>query len=316
MAQFDIETLKSWNEKPERNTDWWRPQQGENKIRIIEAPSDSDKPSMYVAYKHFNIGPEKRSYWCRKSTGFKDKNWNESCPVCDYVSKLYDSGEEEDKKFASSMKASQRIILNIVDLNKPEDGVKLFECSKTLWDIMIKYWGSSKWGNLADADKGYDFIIQRDGAKSFPNYDKSYAVDDASPIQDRQWIEDMKDLREVVEIKDADFIASVLSSGIEPAKEEEKEEKDTPPWEPAPSGRSTTNAAPVVDKKEEATPEVAKPKKEKKHKKPPCFGEDYDETEDDCLECKWEDLCSDVAKSASSKSSDTLEDEIMAELSG
>jgi len=327
--KFDIDTIKGWNDKSERNNDWWRPQQGENKIRIIEAPKDSELPSMYVAYKHFNVGPEKRSYWCRKSTGSKDRDWNSKCPVCDYVSQLYDTGEEEDRKFASSMKASQRILLNVVDLKVPEEGVKLFECSKTLWDIMVRYWGSSKWGNLADAEAGYNFIIERDGPKNFPNYDKSRAEDDATPIPNKDWIKDIKDLSKITEIKSFEALKSILETGEDISedtstvtKEEDtptvtKEEdtptitkEDTPPWE---------EAAP--DKTQE--PEVEKPvaTKKKSKKKPPCFGDDetYDATDDDCTSCKWEELCADECMGIAEDDTDEMDDlekEIMRELKG
>jgi hypothetical protein len=312
---FDINTIKSWNEKSEKNTDFWRPQQGENLVRIIEAPKDSELPSMYVAYKHFNVGPEKRSYWCRKSTGSKDRDWNSKCPVCDYVSQLYDTGEEEDRKFASSMKASQRILLNVVDLNNAEEGVKLFECSKTLWDIMIRYWGSSKWGNLADAEAGYNFIIERDGPKNFPNYDKSRAEDDSTPIQNKAWIKDIKDLSAVTEIKSFEALKSILETGedIDESSEAPKKEApsistdSTPPWEES-----------TPEPKAEETPT---PKAKKKSKKPPCFGDDetYDATDEDCQDCKWEEMCEAKCIEIGSNEEDGMDDlekEIMRELKG
>lgn len=314
--KFDMEKINKWNDKSSDSI-WWRPQQGENAIRVIESDDGSDIPSMYVAYKHFNIGPEKRSYWCPKTTGGKDRDWSAPCPVCDYVKSLYDSGNEEDRKLGGSLKASQRILLNVVDLSNADKGVQAFECSKTLWDIMLKFWSSKKWGNLADAKEGYNFLVKREGPKSFPNYDNSTAVDDPSPIADLTWPSNMRDLGKIIQIKSFENLKSIMETG--------EDIGDTPAPITTTSAKPEVTASKTVTEDKEppfdvngpSSPSVTKteesPAPKKTKKKPPCFGE-YDATDDDCLSCPYEELCLGKSATAGGDGMDDLESEIMKEI--
>ena len=315
--------IESTNKKnaPKKDSQWWSAAQGKNEIRIIENP-DTDAPPMFIAYKHFNVGPNGHSFWCRKTdpSGNGQRDWNIPCPVCDQVSALYDSGNEDDRSVAGRSKSTQRILLNIVDLGTPEKGVKVFECSATLWKIMHKYWVSKKYGPLADADEGYNFIVDRQGPTRQPKYDESTAVDDPSPIQNKDWPAQMVDLRELVNIKSFDALKSIMETGVDPEQEERKSKGSyTPRTEEKPS--ATTGEGPITEddippfdtddgssNKETLASSEGTPKKKKSKKaKPPCFGE-FDEEDDDCAECKWEGVC---IEASDDEDDDVSEQEIL-----
>ncbi len=318
MAKFDLGVMEITNKKtaPKKDSKWWSPQSGENTIRLIENP-DTDNPPMFIAYKHFNVGPDNRSYWCRKTdpSGNGQRNWDEACPVCEKVSKLYDSGNEDDRALGGKSKATQRILLNVVDLSKPDEGVKIFECAQTLWKMMHKYWTSKKYGNLADADEGYDFIIDKQGPPRQPKYDESHASDEATPIANKDWPTQMHNLVEVVPIKSYDALKSIMETGVDTDQENSR---PSAPVTPTPAAATTTGEGPITeddipsfDKEDKPTPKVEK--KKARTKKPPCFGE-FDEDEDDCAECKWEGLCIDASEDDTGTDDTALEADIMAEM--
>ena len=319
--RFDIGKMEAANDKDKGDSKYWSAKEGEHKIRIIENP-ESEAAPMVIAFKHFNVGPNKRSYWCPKTVtdGSDARNWNVPCPVCDYVSELYDSGEEEDRHLASNMKAKKRVLLNVVPLEQQDKGVRIYECPTTLFDIMKKYWTSKKWGNLADAIAGYDFVIVRKGSGLQTNYDSSYAIDDESKIQDIKWQSSTNDLIAEVTPKSYDALKTIMETGEDPEENTPKKhgfEKDTPKAEvPAEEPTPAQEAVAEPAKAEEAEPKAKKAAKKKvSKKKPPCFGE-FDEDDDECAECPWVDLCEakSAPEDAAAEGDTELEDEILKEL--
>lgn len=315
--KFDIGKMETTNDKDKGDSKYWSAKEGEHTVRIIENPKSESAP-MVIAFKHFNVGPNKRSYWCPKTVtdGSDRREWSVPCPICDQVSGLYDSGEEEDRLLASSIKAKKRILLNVVPLKQQDKGVRVFECASTLFDIMKKYWTSKKWGNLADAKEGYDFVIVRKGSGLKTSYDDSYAVDDPSKIQDIEWQANTHDLASEVAAKSYDSLKTIMETGDDPDEGSAKPKAATPKAEPEKEKEEPTSE-PETPAEEEEKPKAKKKKVSKK--KPPCFG-DFDEDDDDCAECPWVELCEakaddsgDEADEAPSEDS-ALEDEILEQL--
>lgn len=310
--KYNLDLVTNWAtaEKKEHNkeSEWWVPKDGENTIRII--PGEGQWALR--AYKHFGVGPNKKHYWCPRSSHDGNRDFKKPCPVCDFANELYSSGDLNDKDLANKIRAKERIMLNIVDMSDTSKGVKLFECPATLWKIMDKYWKSKKWGNLADPDNGYDFVVVKKGPKDRPNYDDSYAVDETSPIQDKEWINQVKDLWTKVEpyMKSPTALKSILETGEDPDynNKEQAVENTTAKVDKTESipEFSTKTAATVVEIKVD-------PKKETKAKikKPSCFGVKYMDDTDLCEECKYIELCEEEFGSKLKSETDPEVDEIL-----
>lgn len=290
--KYNFDLVMSWAtaEKKEnsKESEWWNPKDGENTIRII--PGEGNWAVR--AYKHFGVGPNKKHYWCPKSTPSGNRDWKKPCPICDFTNELYASGDPNDKEVANGLRAKERIMLNVVDLSEQEKGVKLFECPSTLWKRIDYYWKSKKWGNLADPENGYDFVVVKKGAKERANYDESYAVDEPSPMQNKEWINQIKDLWTKVEpyIKSPEALKSIMETGEDPEySKEDITAKET----------ISTNKASSIEQKDEI-PEFKAPlktetkpeeKTKPKKSKPSCFGVKYMEDADLCEACKYIELC-------------------------
>lgn len=104
---------------------WWKPKQGENRIRLTpgwtsEGPN-ADMPFREV-YRHWSIGlggyDEKgRSFTCPVKT---EDGPGGTCEICDEVTALRNSGNPADQEIAKEIYAKRRMYSNVIDLKDPE----------------------------------------------------------------------------------------------------------------------------------------------------------------------------------------------------
>lgn len=121
---------------------------GKAVVRFLPGIIETDDDLPYVEmFKHSFNGPGGKFYAnCLNSIG-------KPCPICATQKPLYESGNEADKKIASSRKKQQRYIANIYivdDTNNPENNGKVF-----LYDfpptVFTKLLGQME---VAEADDG------------------------------------------------------------------------------------------------------------------------------------------------------------------
>ena len=92
-----------------KKNSFWRPQDGENNIRIV--PTADGDP---FKEKFFHYGVGEQSFLCPK------RNFGDKCPVCDFANELWNEGSEESKQLAKGMFAKQRFFSPV--LVRGEDG--------------------------------------------------------------------------------------------------------------------------------------------------------------------------------------------------
>ena len=111
-------------------------------------------------------------------------------PVYEYIKPLYESGREDDKKRASTMKRKTHFISNVLIIKDPAnpsmDGtVKLFKYGKTIHD-MITARAQPEFEDITpcyvyDIDEGANFRLRIKKKDGYPNYDDS-AFDAPTPL--------------------------------------------------------------------------------------------------------------------------------------
>jgi hypothetical protein len=67
---------------------------------------------------HFSVGPFDRGLVCGDYA-------NLACYLCDYITLLRQRASLRDRQLAQRMQAVVRIFLNVLDLQRPDDGVKV-----------------------------------------------------------------------------------------------------------------------------------------------------------------------------------------------
>lgn len=140
----------------------WKPQEGDNLIRVVPVPDGDPFKEVHI---HYNI--EKGGVLCPK------RNFGEECPVCDYVSALYNSGDEESRKAAKELVAKKRFYTPVVDRNDANGGIRWYAYSKTVYEKMLSLVLNPDYGDITDDKTGTDLTITyTKGPKgSFPTTD-------------------------------------------------------------------------------------------------------------------------------------------------
>ena len=68
-----------------KKSDFWRPQDGENVIRILPSP---DEDPFKEHHFHYNLG-NNSGFLCPK------RNFGDDCPVCNFATNLFNGGSQE-----------------------------------------------------------------------------------------------------------------------------------------------------------------------------------------------------------------------------
>ena len=106
---------------------FWRPQDGDQDIRIV-SPADGDPFKDF--YFHYNVG-NNSGFLCPK------KNFGDDCAVCSFVRSLYDEGTEESIKMAKSLTARQRFFSPVVVRGEEKEGVRIWGYGKTAYETLL-----------------------------------------------------------------------------------------------------------------------------------------------------------------------------------
>jgi hypothetical protein len=118
---------------------FYKPKEGKNYINIIpyevkttnhplvrqKEMEIGDLDYLMDIWLHKGLGPSQTDVICPK------KNYGKPCPACEAASKAYNDG---DKELGGDLKASRRVLYNVVDTTDPESGVQVFDVSHFLFE--------------------------------------------------------------------------------------------------------------------------------------------------------------------------------------
>jgi len=108
-----------------------------------------------TVWVHFGIGADDKAYLCPKTL-------NKKCPICENRSQLMkDSNADSDT--IAALKAKERELFNVVDLDDEAKGVQLWEFSYHLFGKMLEEElreGKEEWGSFAELKNGYTLRLR------------------------------------------------------------------------------------------------------------------------------------------------------------
>jgi len=131
------------------NSSFWRPQDGNQTIRIVPTP-DGDPFKDY--FFHYNVG---------KNSGFlcPKKNFGDDCAVCSFATKLYNEGTDDSIKMAKSLFARQRFFSPVIVRGEEADGVRVWGYGKMAYESLLNLVLNPDYGDITDPDEGTDLIL-------------------------------------------------------------------------------------------------------------------------------------------------------------
>jgi len=141
-----MKTLKSKNGN---SANFWRPQDGEQTIRIVPT-SDGDPFKDY--WFHYNVGD---------NPGFLSlkRNFGEDCPLDTFVRELWQEGTEESKRMAKKLSARQRFFSPVIVRGEEDLGVRVWGFGKTVYETLLNLVLNPDYGDITDSDTGTDLVI-------------------------------------------------------------------------------------------------------------------------------------------------------------
>ena len=121
---------------------FWRPQDGEQTIRIVPT-ADGDPFKDY--WFHYNVG---------NNPGFLSpkKNFGEEDPLNDFVRKLFNEGTEESIKMAKSLMARQRFFSPVLVRGEEDKGVRIWGYGKQVYEQLLNLVLNPEYGDITDTD--------------------------------------------------------------------------------------------------------------------------------------------------------------------
>lgn len=194
---------------------FWRPQDGEQVIRIV--PTEDGDPFKEYWF-HYNLG---------SNPGFLSpkKNFGEECPLDSYVRDLFRQGDDESVKLAKSLMARQRFFSPVIVRGEEDQGVRIWGFGKMAYQELLSLVLNPDYGDITDVSDGTDLVIKygKPPGAQFPQTSITPRRK-ASPLMDddktsKKFLGDVPDFTSVFERKSAtevqgmldEFIASQLS---------------------------------------------------------------------------------------------------------
>ncbi len=191
---------------------FWRPQDGEQTIRIVPT-ADGDPFKDY--WFHYNVG-KNAGFLCPK------RNYGDSCPVCDFASRLWsegvDNNDEDSKKMAKSLFARQRFFSPVMVRGEEEKGVRVWGYGKMAYENLLTLVLNPEYGDITDAETGTDLVLgygKPPGAsfpqtKLTPRRRSSTLCEEMTPESCKEVLDSIPDMDDLFERKTTSDVEQLL----------------------------------------------------------------------------------------------------------
>ena len=208
------ERLASLKGEGSNKDTFWRPQDGEQSIRIVPT-SDGDPFKDY--WFHYNVG---------KNSGFlcPKKNFSDDCPICEFASRLWREGtennDEESKKMAKSFFARQRFFSPVIVRGEEDRGPRIWGYGKMAYENLLILVLNPEYGDITDPETGIDLVLhygKPPGAsypqtKLTPRRRSSELCENMTPESCKEVLESIPDMHNLFERKATADVEKLLDA--------------------------------------------------------------------------------------------------------
>jgi hypothetical protein len=188
--------------------------QAQKKIRILPTP-DGSSPFKEVWFHEINVDGKWQKFYD------PGKNDNERSPLSEVYDVLMSTGRESDKELAKQYKPRKFYIVKVIDRDNEQDGPKFWRFKHNykqegIFDKIIPIYKAK--GDVADADKGRDLILELTKAKTpkgaFYTVIQTVMYDDPSPVHEdgdtmSEWVNDELTWEDVYSKKPTEYLEAI-----------------------------------------------------------------------------------------------------------
>ena len=173
---------------------------GKNYIRVLPPWGKGANGSFFfVGALHygFKIGGRDRAIAC---PAFSERG---RCPICDFLDKLKQSGDDDHKEIAQKIRQSKKYWVNIIirnekggnDEDKPK--VLIYGANKKFINAILEAFDEEDYGDVTDVNEGHDIILKRKGEGFQTRYTVTVRPRPTS-LDFEEWKKNLNKLDEVV----------------------------------------------------------------------------------------------------------------------
>lgn len=285
---LDLEALKKKykevKDKVGGDFTFYRLSDGDNLIRLL--PPWKEGVSFYKELRqHYGVGVDKKQVLCLRMKG-------EECPICEFVSALYQSGDPDDAEMAGNLSASTRYNFNVIARSDEAAGPQILTTGPLIFRDFLRFIVDPDWGDLTDPEQGFDITINRTGK----GLHTKYAVTpkrNPSPVGNAEWLEKMTDLDKLERFVSAEDMKAILY-GEGPSSEKEEKVDKSDALDRIISKKEEKKSRKPRASKEKTEIKKASPKEENgnagKLEHPECFGVNLS-SDEKCKVCSFKEDC-------------------------
>lgn len=188
----------------------FKPSEGDNNIRILYPTWDGAEHYGLDAFVHYGIGADESAYLCPHEMK------GEPCPICEERHAAQKAGDTE---YADKLKPSKRVLVYIINRDKPKDGVQLWSMAWTIDRDISALAIDKRTGEvyaIDHPDEGYDISFERKGTGMKTEYLGLQIDRRPSPIGNDQWEEYIQahPIPDLLNFFDYDHIKAVLEGAV------------------------------------------------------------------------------------------------------
>ena len=129
---------------------FWRPEDGNQDIRIVPTP---DGDPFKEKWFHYNLG-NTPGFLCPK------RNYSDECPVCEFASQLWrdgvDNNDDGSKKVAKSLFVRPRFFSPVMVRGEEDKGVRIWGYGKMAYESLLGLVLNPEYGDITDTETGTD----------------------------------------------------------------------------------------------------------------------------------------------------------------
>ena len=200
-----------------RQNNLWKPEPGNQQIRIVPYQHDKDNPFLEL-YFHYDLG--EKNYLSPVTFGKAD-------PVVEFAEKLKATGNREDWQMARKMEPKMRCYVPVIVRGEESEGVKFWGFGKTVYQELLSIIADPDYGDITDVMNGRDVTVEftaAEGAGSFPKTSirvkpNTSAATDSKDVAEKI-TNGQKEITEIFKEVSYDDLKTALSEWLEPTDEQ------------------------------------------------------------------------------------------------
>lgn len=188
----------------------WKPNDGDNRIRILPPTWDDAKHFGLDIYVHYGVGPDRGTYLCLQ------KMKGEADPIAEERAIIARDGDEKDKDYLKELEAKHRVLIYLIDRDNEKEGVQAWAMPSGLDKDIVKVSIDKTNGEVLPIDHpedGYDVTFEKNGAGMKTKYEGASIARRSSPLGKAAWLDYAVEnpLPSVLNYYDYDHIAKAFN---------------------------------------------------------------------------------------------------------